>query len=63
MSSYFQLLTSYSTLGKTIDFCEPQFTNLCNNVDIFVSSKYLDSIKLYVITIPCWWYRISHYIL
>lgn len=47
MRSYFQLLTSYATLSKIIHFCEPQFTNLCNNVLRFMCSKFVDSTKLY----------------
>ena len=44
----FQLLTTYATLGKIVHFCEPQFTDLCNNGIRFISSKFVESIKVYI---------------
>lgn len=57
MSLHFQLLTSYATLGKIVYLCEPQFTNPCENVVRFMSSKFVDSTKLYHITLLCWRYK------
>lgn len=57
MSSHFQLLTSYATLGKIVYLCEPQFTNLCKNVVKFMFSKFVDSTNLYHVTLLCWRYK------